>query len=242
MRQKVFYLLGVALLAFYPFNVSSGVNKLIVVSVIDTGLNLKDARFKNTLCKFGHADLTNEGISDVIGHGTHVTGIIRGFGGDPNLGPGYCIVVIKYYSAFGQGMINHLNMLRAMRLAIELNSNIINISSEGKGSDREEKYLISANKDIKWIVAAGNDGTDLDVAGNETYPCYYNSDNLTCVGSIDRSGKLAEGSNFGSKLVYEVGVNVISTLPNNMIGYMSGTSMSTATKTGKWIYEQTHKH
>lgn len=39
----------------------------------------------------------------------------------------------------------------------------------------------------------------------------------------------------------EEGSNIESTLPNNTYGRMTGTSMSTAIHTGKYIYEITHK-
>lgn len=69
--------------------------------------------------------------------------------------------------------------------------------------------------------AAGNMSPVMDYPGN------FN-DNLLTVGSIDSNGSKSSFSGYGDKLdVVAPGASILSTLPNNSTGTMSGTSMAT---------------
>lgn len=69
--------------------------------------------------------------------------------------------------------------------------------------------------------AAGNMSPVMDYPGN------FN-DNILTVGSIDSNGSKSSFSGYGDKLdVVAPGASILSTLPNNSTGTMSGTSMAT---------------
>lgn len=69
--------------------------------------------------------------------------------------------------------------------------------------------------------AAGNKSPKMD------YPATFHDDILT-VGSIDSNGNRSSFSGYGTKLdVVAPGNGILSTLPNNSTGSMSGTSMAT---------------
>lgn len=69
--------------------------------------------------------------------------------------------------------------------------------------------------------AAGNKSPKMDYPGN------FHDDILT-VGSIDSNGSKSSFSGYGDKLdVVAPGASILSTLPNNSTGTMSGTSMAT---------------
>lgn len=69
--------------------------------------------------------------------------------------------------------------------------------------------------------AAGNMSPVMDYPGN------FN-DNILTVGSIDSDGSKSSFSGYGDKLdVVAPGASILSTLPNNSAGTMSGTSMAT---------------
>ena len=69
--------------------------------------------------------------------------------------------------------------------------------------------------------AAGNMSPVMDYPGN------FN-DNILTVGSIDSDGSKSSFSGYGDKLdVVAPGASILSTLPNNSTGTMSGTSMAT---------------
>jgi subtilisin family serine protease len=74
------------------------------------------------------------------------------------------------------------------------------------------------------LFAAGNYG---DYQPVMDYPGNFSSDILT-VGSIDNNGKRSSFSGYGDNLdVVAPGNNILSTLPNNSTGILSGTSMAT---------------
>ena len=70
------------------------------------------------------------------------------------------------------------------------------------------------------VFSAGNYAPVID------YPASYRSE-ILCIGSIALSGYRSAFSSYGTKLdVVAPGGNILSTLPNNQTGYMSGTSMA----------------
>lgn len=92
-----------------------------------------------------------------------------------------------------------------------------------------EQAIVSAmetgrnGKGCVVLFAAGNDW-NYDTMG---YPGDSHYDILT-VGSIDNTGERSYFSSYGTKLdVVAPGNNILSTLNNNSVGYMSGTSMAT---------------
>jgi hypothetical protein len=97
-----------------------------------------------------------------------------------------------------------------------------------------ERKLICEHTDITFVVSAGNDGVDLDI--NPRYPASYDCSNIVVV-----ANRGARSSNYGSVVsAWEDGVMVWSMLPHGEEGYMTGTSMSTAIRTGRIIYARQH--
>lgn len=200
------------------------------VAVIDTGLNLADSRFSGILCSEGHADFTGQGINDVNGHGTHVAGLIKQFAKNSN----YCLIIIKYYVEGDR--LSGEKAIAAMRYATSIKVNIINFSGGGSYSNGQEEDIIATNPKVKFIVAAGNDGKNMDTSDYCYYPACYVHTNVVPVGGLNEDGSRFIHSNFGSKVkAWERATNVYSTLPNGKFGVMSGTSQATAIFTGKLI-------
>ena len=204
------------------------------VAVIDTGLDLTDPRLSPHLCLTGHADTTGDGIKDTHGHGTHVVGLIEKYAKDSD----YCLVILKFYGKKGE-QNGVADSGFALREAINQHVDIINLSLSGDTGSEAEKNLICGHPEIKFIVAAGNQGFDLDVT--KSYPASYACNNMIVVGAIQHGKE--HYSNHGKVVnVLEEGSNIESTLPDGAYGRMTGTSMATAIHTGKYIYESTHKH
>jgi len=204
---------------------------MIRVGVVDTGLDIHDERFTSVLCPSGHKDFTGEGIEDTIGHGTHVTGLIKQYAGDSKE---YCLVIIKSFSKMAPAYVQLDQEVAAFRYAATLRLDYINYSAGGPGYNEAEFYAIADHPYTTFIVAAGNDGKDLGEAGNRYYPASYNLPNIVAVGS---EGSLT--SNYGGPVsAFEHGDNVLSTLPKDQYGYMSGTSMAAAIHTGKLVKMQ----
>jgi subtilisin family serine protease len=198
------------------------------IAVVDTGVSMSDPRIFPHLCVDGHKDFTGMGIEDVNGHGTHVAGLIIKYAKDAN----YCLVILKYYHTEFIPENSSDASFNAFAYATTNNIKVLNFSGGGKLSMNYERILMNNNKQITFIVAAGNEGNDL--AKVPYYPASYNLSNEIIVGG---TGKIYK-HNYGKIVkVNEESDYVLSFWLNNEWARISGTSMSTAIHTGKYIYE-----
>lgn len=217
--------------------ISSLASAEVRVAIIDTGLDLNDRRFKSVLCQSGHEDFTGQGIMDVNGHGTHIAGLIRSYAGPS----GYCLIIVKFYNDKASNSANKNASAEAFKYLKTLKPDVVNYSAGGPGESYPEKFIIESLLYTKFIVAAGNEGENIDK--EPYYPASYNLDNIIPVGALDSEGKhRLSSSNYGSRVAFEIGENVLSTSPlsfcptkSECFGYMSGSSISTAIHTGKII-------
>ncbi len=240
MKTRVTLLASVLLLL--PTLVSSAVktnkfpvydcDRQIRIAVVDTGLDLKDPRFEKNLCPTGHKDFTGEGIADTYGHGTHVTGLIQKYAAHAN----YCLLIYKYYDSSVSGRVNMIHERDAFQEAISNNADVINFSGGGTLDNDIEYLIIKNHPETLFVVAAGNEGSNLDRPGNEYYPASYWLSNEIVVANYYASGEKVPSSNYGNQVLgKEDGFEVFSTLPNGKTGYMTGTSQSTAIFSGKLV-------
>lgn len=183
--------------------------------------------------------VSNSGkITDQLGHGTHIAGIIAGHSdaetGFQGIASNARIMVIKYFDPKITGLANLRNSISALEYAIQMKVDIINYSGGGNEySEEEEKLLQKAEKmGILLVAAAGNEKSDSDQT--PFYPANYKSKNIISVAAIDRNSVLLPSSNFGKNSVNLAapGFKVISTVPGNQMGLMTGTSQATAFVTG----------
>lgn len=214
------------------------------VAIIDSGLNLQDNRYLGHLCNNEHRDFTETTIDDTIGHGTAIAGLIINYAKDSP----YCLVIIKYFAVEASGRQTTDRFQQALRYAIEIKSDLINISGGGPNPEINEYLLISKNLNVIFISAAGNDNHELS-GGNCYFPACYDSVNNFVVGSISEEGMISKFSNYGSRVKFwEIGENISVNLPIRQCEIIceprktktSGTSFSTAIKTGKMIYGRFH--
>lgn len=176
--------------------------------------------------------------TDPLGHGTHMAGIISAEGKNPKLkkaiGFGSKIMSIRYYQVGSSGTENLKNSVAAFQYAIKMGADVINYSGGGPSPDpSEQEALISASrKNILVIAAAGNEGRNIDQKG--FYPAAYELSNILSVAAVGPDDQPSNTSNFGLKTVQIAapGENILSCLPGNKIGRMTGTSQATAFVTG----------
>jgi subtilisin family serine protease len=208
------------ILLIFLFSFNSLAQDKVKVAIIDTGLDLKYANQAN-LCRGEHKDLTGEGLSDIHGHGTNITGlIVKGVDSSK-----YCIVIIKAYAFKGQKTRPKGYITEALKYAYKINANIINLSGGGFYPIAEEKQIVKKILDAKitLVVAAGNNNENL------TFNCIYYP---ACYDSrIYVIGNIQNDTNYG-KIVdtYYDGVN--------KTGFgitLTGTSQSTAIFTNKLL-------
>jgi subtilisin family serine protease/subtilisin-like proprotein convertase family protein len=257
------------------WNVQTGTGHTIV-AVVDTGVDYTHPDLAANMWR-NPGEIPGDGIDndgdgivdDVYGanfvsntgnpmddneHGTHVAGIIGAVG---NNGVGVTgvawhtqIMAVKFMDASGSGYTS--NAVRAINYAVAHGATVLNNSWGGGGADATLANAIGAAKNAGaiFVAAAGNSGANNDTSS--FYPANYITqyDNVVTVAAVDRTGALASFSNYGPTRVTLAapGVSILSTLPNNSYGSLSGTSMATPFVTGAiallrdqhpdWTYSQ----
>ncbi len=162
-------------------------------------------------------------------HGTHVAGIIAA---DSSKGPVFGmapqaeIIPAQFISNDGGGSLG--DAIMALQYAAVRGAKIINASWGGAPcvSSLKNQFEELEKKGILVIVAAGNDGQDIDYTPE--YPAAFNLSNQITVAASSVSDFMTSWSNSGFKLVQVAapGESILSTTPNNGTAYMDGTSMA----------------
>lgn len=178
---------------------------------------------------------------DDHGHGTHVAGIIGATNNTVGVvGVAYNSKIMPIKAADSTGIFTQDNIAKAITYAYMNGADIINMSFGGPNSSMVvEDALKSAYTTSILVASAGNDGfVNENYAGRPSsikvipnYPAALSY--VLGVTSVGPSNVESAFSNLDGVLYsnqeYEVaapGENILSTLPNNKYGKMSGTSMS----------------
>ncbi|MBI1927577.1 S8 family serine peptidase [Candidatus Poribacteria bacterium] len=161
---------------------------------------------------------------DDNGHGTHVSGTIGAVGnnsvGVVGVNWDVSLMALKFLSASGSGSTS--NAILAVEYATMMGAHLTNNSWGGGGPSLALRDAIAGSP--LFVAAAGNNGNRLP-----SFPAAYPLENIISVAATDHNDNLASFSNFGAILVDlgAPGVNILSTLPGNQYGTLSGTSMAT---------------
>jgi subtilisin family serine protease len=219
-------------------------SKSFIVADIDTGIdyNHQDLAFnlwrnpkpsdKNDIVGFDFVH--NDGLPfDDNNHGTHTAGTIGAVGGNgigiSGVTQQVSLMALKFLSGDGSGTT--ADAIRAIDYAIEHGAKILSNSWGGRG-DTDNQALKDAierarAKDVLFVAAAGNDGSDND-GSDPAYPAAFDNDNMISVAATDDSDSLAYFSNYGKKTTHVAapGVRIYSTIPGDKYKALSGTSMA----------------
>ncbi len=190
----------------------------------------------------------NSDLTDNHGHGTHIAGIIGAEAGNgkgiAGIAPQVSLMVLKYYDPKVQGTDNLKNTVNSIRYAIKMKANIINYSGGGTEFSQEEHDAIeeARKQGILVVAAAGNERSNSD--NHKYFPADYGLSNIISVTAIDPSTEVLASSNYGTETVdiAAPGQNILSTLPGNSYGYMTGTSQATAFVTGAAVLVMAKKN
>ena len=206
------------------------------------GIDDDDNGFVDDVHGWNFVDNSND-LSDAMGHGTHIAGIIAKQSdksvllGTPTKKTNSTarLMILKYYDSRSGDSKNIENTIKAFEYAIQMKAQIINYSGGGSLPSKDEYQTLKLAEALNIIIvaAAGNNKMNTDLS--RYYPANYNLKNILSVAASDNSGDLVSFSNWGAKTVdlAAPGSRIFSTLPDNKYGYMSGTSQATAYVTGK---------
>lgn len=193
----------------------------ITVAVLDTG-KPEHIDLNDNIIDFGNGT-DDQSPNDAQGHSSHVCGIIAAIdNGEGVIGvaPKAKLIPIKVLNNQARG--NYGTIMKGLRLAIDKNVDVINMSLGAGDVPPPEFYDLikeAYNKGIIMVAAAGNN------AGNVLYPAKY--DEIIAVAAVDTNKQLAHFSSRGDTVdVSAPGVNIYSTHLNNSYAILNGTSQA----------------
>jgi serine protease len=207
------------------------------------GRNNANDAYTDDIVGWDFAENDNKPLDDGYtngGHGTHVAGIMGAVG---NNGVGVSGASQKLSMAilrvFGDGgyVPSYSTLAAAIRYGADIGARVANASWGGStGSNGDGVYQAIAyagSRGQTFFAAAGNSGSNLD-GSSSFYPAEYDLENIVVVGATGTNGSAPYWSNFGATKVdvSAPGNGIMSTLPGNRYGQMSGTSMAAPLVTG----------
>jgi len=201
----------------------------VLVAVLDTGVDQQHEDLAGKVMDSVNFTDTKT-VSDRLGHGTHVAGIIAATVnneiGIAGAAPNARLLNVKI--ADDKGMVWASATAKGIIWAVDNGAKIINMSLAIPAATPalEEAVDYAWSKGAVIIAAAGNTGSSVP-----TYPA--SCSHVIAVAATDINGALWDRSNYGDWVnAYAPGVEIYSALPGNSYGYKSGTSMATAYVTG----------
>jgi subtilisin family serine protease len=162
-------------------------------------------------------------------HGSHVAGIIAAdsnFGPVSGVAPRAQIIPAQFIANDGGGSLG--DAILALQYAASRGAKIINASWGGAPCVASLKNAFQSleSQGILVVVAAGNDGRDIDVYPE--FPASFDLSNQITVAASSVSDFMTSWSNSGFNLVHVAapGEHILSTIPGATSTYMDGTSMA----------------
>ncbi|MFT3858764.1 MAG: S8 family peptidase [Aquabacterium sp.] len=221
----------------------------VIIGLLDTGINLLNPEFSGNsrvLTGYNAADGSTN-VTDSIGHGTHIAGILAAPGdgsGMYGVAPMATLLPVKVFSGetAASSAIN-----RGIDYAVSRGARVINLSLGAPGATGETSLRTNAAaNNTVVVVSAGNESMS-----TPSWPGRYAKESwangtIIVVGAVDSSRRMASFTNKAGDTAqfYLVapGVNIISSYSTGY-AYLTGTSMAApavsgaaALITGYWPY------
>jgi len=208
-----------------------GTGEGVIVAVLDSGIDASHPALQGHVSPNGWNALNDSanvrdvgnGIDDdgdglvdeMVGHGTHVAGIVV------QVAPGATILPVKVLSSDGVG--DAFYVAAGIHYAVDRGADIINLSLSSTYDARVVAEAVAeANEDgVVVVAAAGNNSTERILE----FPAADSG--VMGIAATDKDDVKGEFSNFGEKIDMSApGVEITSTMPGGLYATWSGTSMA----------------
>ncbi|MEU0879487.1 S8 family serine peptidase [Lentzea sp. NPDC005914] len=170
--------------------------KGVKVAVLDTGVDENHPDLKGRIK--AAKDFTEEDnvVSDEVGHGTHVAGIIAGEGPEPGVAPDADLLIGKVCKPYG---CEESAIIAGMRWAAEQGAEVVNLSLGGDATDGTDELSaelnsLSAKYNMLFVAAAGNEGRAESVGSPAA------ADAALAVASVTKDNQLSYFSSRGPRV------------------------------------------
>ncbi|MEU6680254.1 S8 family serine peptidase [Streptomyces sp. NPDC046925] len=218
----------------------------VVVAVLDTGVDVDHAELAPAVLPgFDFVDIidgaerfvgdhldADPDPEDLVGHGTHVAGIIvgRGVGMPRGVVPQCRLLPVRVLGAMrrgeravGAGLVENIDV--ALKWAVDQGADVINMSfglrSRGGGLPHRDVVAYGLRRGVTMVAATGNDGSDRELYYPGALP------DVIAVGANDADDEVAAFSTYGPQVVLTApGADIYSSVPGNRYAFASGTSQA----------------
>jgi hypothetical protein len=212
----------------------------VLVGIADTGAELSHAELRGQIAATYNAFDGSNDVTDALGHGTRVAGLIVGTraGGSPydGVASGARLAVAKIFSASGATSGERIDQGLEWLVA-GAHAQIISLSIGGASATNPAVLRIGVAKGVLFAIAAGNEGrASVDWPARYASAAWANNQ-IIVVGAVDAANRLAPFSNHGADtaawFVVAPGVDIVSSALGNGAAGMSGTSIATPIVAGQ---------
>ena len=133
------------------------------VAVIDTGLQVSHPEFAGQVQRTFDTQAGNGDVTDIVGHGTFVTGLIAALDGNGRGGKGVAgttKVIAVRASRDTEGSFSVGDLIRGIEFSIRSGADVLNMSLAGRSIDRSQARALEAAffNDVLPVAASGNNG------------------------------------------------------------------------------------
>jgi len=208
----------------------------VTVAICDTGVDTAHPDLAGVVASYDH-----EGVSatDIVGHGTHVSGIVAARTDDAAGVVGVATSRVAMWKVFpdeptaGNFYVDGSCFLRALNAVASSGAKVLNLSLGGTQSSQAEQLLFGRLERAGVTVVAAM-GNEHDHGNPVEYPAAY--EHVLAVGAVAETNRRSPFSNTGAHIgLAAPGSNVLSTLPtepssvrpDTRYASWSGTSMAT---------------
>jgi hypothetical protein len=208
----------------------------VTVAICDTGVDEAHPDLTGVVAAYDH-----EGASatDIVGHGTHVSGIVAARTDDAAGVVGVASCRVAMWKVFpdeptaGNFYVDGSRFLRALNAVATSGAKVLNLSLGGTQASQAEQLLFD-RLDAAGVTVVAAMGNEHDHGNPVEYPAAY--EHVLAVGAVAETNRRSPFSNTGAHIgLAAPGSNVLSTLPteassvrpDTRYASWSGTSMAT---------------